>query len=311
MFFRNLKLFRLTDDFPRAGALADKMNSATLAHCGVMTPKTQGWIPPRKEPGELLVSVQRQHYAVLGSEEKVLPGAVVRKHLEEKVKQIEESQGFKAGRKQIRDLKEAVISELLAKAFTKHGETSVWFDTQARLMGINASSPAKADGVIGHLKLTLNDLPVAPLNLVTPPHVAMTQWLLAGEAPHPFTIDQDCELREVSKTGGTIRYTRHSLDGDDIRPHLEAGKRVTKLALTWNDRVSFVLAEDFSIKRLSFLDIVKNEAAGEMDGTEDLMEANLAIMAGELGKMTVDLVAALGGEADEPAAAGEDQRLAA
>ncbi len=44
---------------------------------------------------------------------------------------------------------------------------------------------------------------------------------------------------------------------------------------------------------------------------EDLMEANLAIMAGELGKMTVDLVAALGGEADETAAAGEDQRLAA
>lgn len=296
MFFRNLKLYRLSDNFPSAYLLEGKMRSATLPHCGVMTPKTAGWIEPRQQPGEMLVSVQGQHLAMLGSEKKVLPGSVVQKHLEEKVAEYEKAHGNRPGRKQIGELKELVLNDLLAKAFTKHGSTSVWIDEKARWLGINVSSPTKAEEVLDHLKFTLNDVAITKLDLATQPHIAMTQWLSAGDAPAPFTIDQDCELREVTERRGIIRYTRHSLDGEDIRPHIESGKRVTQLAMTWNDRVSFVLTEDFMLKRLSFLDIIKNEAAEGMNNADDLLEANLAIMAGELEKLIADLLAALGGE---------------
>lgn len=39
---------------------------------------------------------------------------------------------------------------------------------------------------------------------------------------------------------------------EEIKAHLLADKMVTKLALNWSDTVSFVLADDLSIKRLKF-----------------------------------------------------------
>lgn len=34
----------------------------------------------------------------------------------------------------------------------------------------------------------------------------------------------------------TIRYANHELEGEEILKHIAAGKRVTRLGLTWNDR---------------------------------------------------------------------------
>ena len=67
----------------------------------------------------------------------------------------------------------------------------------------------------------------------------MTAWVAAGEAPHGFTIDQDLELR--SPDNAVVRYAKHTLEGDEVRQHIAQGKVVTRLALTWRDKISFVL----------------------------------------------------------------------
>ena len=75
------------------------------------------------------------------------------------------------------------------------------------------------------------------------------------------------------------------------------GKCVTKLALTWADRMGFVLTDDLTLRRLSFLDLLQDEAksAGAVDA-EEQFDANLAIMAGELGKLLPELIDVLGSE---------------
>jgi len=77
----------------------------------------------------------------------------------------------------------------------------------------------------------------------------------------------------------------------------------TRLALTFDDRVSFVLTEKMEIKRLDFLDVVKEKV--DASGAEDaraLFDAGFALMTGEIALLLPALVEALGGEMKMPEA---------
>lgn len=58
-----------------------------------------------------------------------------------------------------------------------------------------------------------------------------------------------------------MRYARHRLVTDEVKQHIEGGKMPTRLALTWNDRVSFVLTEGLQLKKLAFLEVVFEDAS--------------------------------------------------
>ena len=130
---------------------------------------------------------------------------------------------------------------------------------------------------------------------------SMSQWLASREAPFNFTVDRDCELKTPDDQKSTVRYSRHTLEIDEVAQHIVAGKVPTQLALTWNDRVSFVLAEAGQIRKIKLLDVVLEGVEKEEDG----FDTDAAILTGELSALIPDLLEALGGEAGvaEPAAA--------
>jgi recombination associated protein RdgC len=141
---------------------------------------------------------------------------------------------------------------------------------------------------------------VAPLKTQRSAVTAMTQWLASGEAPQGFTIDQDCELRSQQDERVTVRYGNHPLDIREIREHISAGKQVSRLALTWRDRVSFVLTDKLEVKRLAFLDVVRAEAGADEASSAEQEDADFVLMTGQLTGFLPDLVEALGGEATQP-----------
>ena len=124
----------------------------------------------------------------------------------------------------------------------------------------------------------------------------MTGWLAEDEAPSNFTIDQDTELRSSGESGAAIRYVKHSIDADDVRRHIQSGKQCTRLAMTWADRISFVLTENLDVKRVAPLDVLKegNEAIAAND--DEKFDSDMMLMTGELAKLMAELVEALGGE---------------
>lgn len=71
--------------------------------------------------------------------------------------------------------------------------------------------------------------------------------------------------------------------------------------MTWRQRISFLLDEKMQIKRLAFLDILKEEADGQAENDEDRFNLDFTLMSGELARLLDDLLAALGGEIDKPA----------
>jgi recombination associated protein RdgC len=66
--------------------------------------------------------------------------------------------------------------------------------------------------------------------------------------------------------------------------------------MTWNDRVSFVLTDKLHIKRLAFLDVIKEQADPSGANADEQFDADFALMAGELNHLFNDLLIALGGE---------------
>jgi recombination associated protein RdgC len=201
----------------------------------------------------------------------------------------------------MREIRERVADELLPRAFTRRRTTYAWIDPVGGWFIVDAANPAKADELLETLHKSVDDLSLVLVKTRLSPASAMTGWLAADEAPASFTIDRDCELRAPGEEKATVRYVRHLLESGEIRRHVEAGKQATRLALTWNDRISFVLHESFQVKRLAFLDILKEQSEQNAETVDEQFDADFAIMAGELSRLLPDLVNALGGEANEAA----------
>lgn len=299
MWFRNLQIFRLTPDWAYStDALADALQKGLFQGCGATDRVARGWVPPRGEEGALVFAVSRQQLIALGVEQKLLPASVVRQYAQAKLAEIEAAQGYKPGRKQAREVVEQLEIELLPRAFVKRGLTYVWIDPVNRWLLVDASSSTRADEVMEQLKLSLGELPVTLVKTQLAPATAMTQWLAAGHAPGSFSIDRDCELCAAAEERAAVRYVRHNLDSEEVRSHIAGGKSATRLALTWNDRVSFVLTEQLQIKKLAFLDMLKEDAERQSENADDLFAADFALMSGELAQLLGHLLEVLGGEGE-------------
>jgi len=297
MFFKNLMIFRLPKNLELTKeVLEEQLTKSRFEPCLPSAPFCEGWTA-LVENGALVHAVGKQWFLSLRESKRLLPSSVVKAAANERAKAIEEAEGRRVGQKEMREIKESKIAELLPKSHVVDGFTQAWIDPVNGWFAVNASSKSKAEKVLESVRKCVDGFPLKLVRTVMSPSAAMTLWLSAGEPPAGFSIDQDCVLKSAEKA--TIRYTHHTLEGDDPKKHLAEGKVPTQLALTWNDRISFVLAEDGSIKRLDFLDILKAEAAEAGESKEELFDADLTIMTGELARLLADLVQALGGE--EPA----------
>ena len=244
----------------------------------------------------LVHSVGGQWLIALGVEQRLLPSSVIKQECDDRAEEIEAQQGFKPGRKQMKEIKEAVMQALLPRAFTRRRKVYAWIDPQSGFLAVDAASRNAAEPLIETLHKALDELPLKLINTERSPAAAMTDWLAGGEAPSGLTIDQDSELRSVTNEESAVRYVRHKLDGEDIREHIASGKQVSKLALTFDDRLSFILTDKFEIKRVQPLDTLTESDGQDSLTREEQFQADFALMTGELRRLIPALIDALGGE---------------
>ncbi|MBF9263598.1 recombination-associated protein RdgC [Paracidovorax cattleyae] len=264
-----------------------------FVECSATQEKSIGWVPPRGEQHGALVESVGGHWIVrLMLQTKTVPGSVLAAKVREKAAHIEQETGRKPGKKESKELKEEAKLELLPMAFAKQTATWAWIDCQASRLVVATSSQGRADELASLLVGTLPGLSLALLDTQTSPQAAMAHWLTEQEPPEGFCIDRECELKSADESKAVVRYARHPLDIAEVRAHIAAGKLPTKLALTWDDRLSFVLTEQLQLRKLAFLDTVF-EGRGQDDSGFD---TDVAIATGELSKLIPDLVQALGGE---------------
>jgi recombination associated protein RdgC len=303
MFFKNLCLFRLPDEWNlAAGELEAKLETRPLAPCGHFDMTTRGWVPVGPT-ARLLHTVGRHQLVALGVEQKLLPGSIIRQVAADRAVQKAAEQGFPVGRKQMRDLKLQVTEELRARALVKRRVTHAWIDLDNGWFIVDAAGIARAEEVVETLRDTLGSFAVVPVDAPRSPQVAMSAWLSLGQIGHPFNIDDDLELKAGDLSGATIRYARHAFDTAQVRRHLSTGFVPTRLGITWNSRVSFLLNDKFQVKRVQFLELEKEQDAAEDVDAQEQFDIDFAVMSGELSQLVADLLPAIGGGVQSQAAA--------
>jgi recombination associated protein RdgC len=292
--FKNMIVYRIAEQWQGTlETLEEALSKALFAECGATQEKSSGFVPPRGDQHGLLAeSVGGQWILRYMTESKMLPGSVLARKVKEKAARIEQETGRKPGKKETKELKDEAKLDLLPMAFTKQGSMWVWIDREARLLVLDTGSQGRADEVASQLVELLPGFALALLDTQTSPQAAMAHWLKEQEPPVGFSIDREAELKSADEAKAVVRYGRHPLDIDEVRSHIEAGKLPTKLAMTWDDRVSFVLTEGLQVRKLAFLDTVFEGRSPDDSG----FDTDVAIVTGELSKLIPDLIEALGGE---------------
>jgi len=300
MWFKNLRLYRLQKPFELTPeAFAGKLAAHPARECGQLEPFTLGWCPPRGGDEAPLIHVgDGRIMFALRRNERVLPGIVVRQLLEERMAQLEAERGRKVGRKERLELRDAVVQELLPRAFVRSSETYAYLDPDAGWLLVNAGSSKKADELTGHLLETMPLLPLALPQLNQSVATVATSWLLAPEQmARGFSLEDECELVGVGEFAGVIRCRKQDLASSEVRAHAEAGKQAKKVAINYADRLSFVLHDDLTLRRLRFGEIVAEEAG--RDPAEDeatAFDVDFVLMGAEFAEFIPQLLEALGGE---------------
>ena len=84
--------------------------------------------------------------------------------------------------------------------------------------------------------------------------------LVAAGAPHktrlwamietPRAVFDIEKIASAADDHAVVRYQHYALDSHDVIGHLHSGKVPTKLAMTYNARVSFILVDDLRIQKI-------------------------------------------------------------
>jgi len=320
--FKNACFFRVAEDFvlPDLAALERVLHKARFVPCGPTQPESTGWVPPRGNKSKVLAELVAGHLILKQcTEKRAVPASAIKAAVEEKVERYQQETGNeRVPAKLKKEFKEEVLLDLLPRAFSKRATTLLWLDPRERLLVVDAGSLAGADRIVSSFLAALLEVPGAgpalDLQLVqtqTSPAASMAHWLATREAPWRFTVDRDCELKAADEQKSTVRYSRHTLEIDEVAQHIAAGKVPTQLAMTWNDRVSFVLGEAGQIRKLKMLDVVLKAAEDAKGKDDEGFDTNAAILTGELSALIPDLLEALGGELSPGAAPANEAALAA
>ncbi|OLP75309.1 Recombination-associated protein RdgC [Symbiodinium microadriaticum] len=258
-----------------------------------------GWVSPLGEEYEelthqangLILLTQR-------NESKIIPPATVKELVRQRVTKLEKEQNRRLKRTEISALNDLVLGELLPKALSKYANMNMWIDPKSRLIIVDTTSFKRAEDAAALLRKTLGTLPIIPFTLETPVELKLTEWVRSSELPPGLALCDEATLEAILEDGGVVTTKRQDLVCDEIANHIEAGKLVTKLAMSWMEQLNFVINDSFVISRLNFADalIEQNDDIDREDEVQRF-DADFVLFTGVIMELLDQLIAAFGGEA--------------
>lgn len=296
MWFKNLYLFKFEKEFTQsADELHEALSRKPFTPCMATQRESLGWIAPlgknataltHSANGFILFSMARQ--------ERLLPASVLREEVEERVAELEHEQARKVSAKEKRELRENIEHELLPRAFTRTQKMDAWIDPKAGWLIIDSASALRAELLTKLLRKTLGTLAIALPDSEVTPATTMTAWLQQEQLPESFILGAECELKTPNEAKSSATFKNHELLSDEVQTNLQKGKYVSKLGLIWQEKMSFVLTEELQLKKLKFLDVMKDELQdNDAETHEERLDIEFTLMTGEVADMLVDLFASL------------------
>ncbi|NND54573.1 MAG: recombination-associated protein RdgC [Gammaproteobacteria bacterium] len=300
--FRNVRFYRVSSPWPETEAAL----SALLAKCsfvpvGPLADKRSGWESPTgqlpREGAELSYCrrVGGADLLRLRTQSRLLPAAAINEALETRIAEFRERMQEEPSRRQLRRLKEETRDELLPKALTKSERIDGFYLHADKLLGIDAASVSKAERFIDLLRATLEGFEFTPLAFSQPIGDLLNSVFLGEQVPG-LTIGSECRMQDLSEEKATANWRNTNLADNTVRQHVIDGMKLTHLGMEYNELLSFVLAEDGAISKLSFPATDPADVSDEEDPLA-LQDASFVLLTGTLRELIQSLHKQLGGYA--------------
>ena len=285
MWFKNVTLFQFNNPFRVSiDSLEEKLSKRTARNCGPLETSTVGWSSPLPNGETLTLPIDGSILIAATRSEKILPASVIREALNERITEIEATEEREVRNKERQRLREEITVEMLPRAFSRSRTTHVMIDPENGWLLVDTASRARAEELTVLLRETLGTLDISNPESELSPAGAMSQWLFHGTPPAGFTLDDECEIRENSESGGTIRCKNIDITQGAVRKHLENQSSVVRLAMSWNDHISFMLDQDLTLRRIRPLELINNHREEALDGEdpETLLIADMMLFQAEI-----------------------------
>lgn len=290
MLFKQIQLFKLTSPMQSSpNALAEKLLPFEFKPCLPSMPSSFGWVSPIDEEGAPLTrGLNGCIMITLQIEEKIMPASVVALALKDKVKQIELSDGRRIRRKEKLTLKDDVVMTLLPRAFSKFTRINAYIDTRNGWLILNSTSASRTETFISMLKKAIGD-GIEAIEVAKPSSI-ITHWLKSQDYPKEFSIEKSCTLQDPNQQNRVIRCQQQDLFAGSIQDLVKDGCEAIQIGLCWQDRLSFVMANDFSIRSMHVTDDDTAEIKDELETKQQKFDADFIMMTEMFTGLFTDLL---------------------
>ena len=283
--FRNVTIFR----FPTTldlDELEQALGTVVLKPVGPLELTSAGFISPFGQSSVVLAhTVGRVVWTAVGTEKRLLPASVVNETLAARIAAHEKRTGQRVGGKLRKQLKDDVLTELIPKAFVQPGRLDVSIDRTHGLLAVDTTSRKAAELAASLVRKALGSFPALPLNAETSVCATMTGWLAGEPMPEAFTLGEEVELRGPDGSD-CWKGARADLSSEEVRGHLDAGKMVYRLGLTYLDRATFTFGDDLVIRKFKLTDVALDALNGvETDDINGELDARYTLIAAELRQL--------------------------
>jgi len=215
----------------------------------------QGFAPPYEFSDQMVITAQNSWKIQLRKEKKLLPASVLRQESKRRIKEIEEKEYRQLSAKDKKALKQRVLDELLPRAFSQISTIEGIYIRDKGFLLVNQAQGNKREELLSHLRQALGSFEAALILCKKTATDLMSQWLLdSNSLPNDLAIGNYCELKNIANIKSVSRFVNQDIQSKEVIGILEKDHFVSQLALIWQDKLRFILCEDFSLKNIQYLE---------------------------------------------------------
>ena len=216
----------------------------------------------------------------LTSQAKLLPNDVVNDEVKERVEEIKNNDGRSISKKELNEIKEEVIFELLPKSFVRRKSTIVMISLKERRLMVDTSSGAKADDVTAFLRECLGSLDIKPLQNTYDVKKRLTGLL--KKAPGDFELLEDFEITSSLDSQSKLKIKNLTLRSNQIVEYIEEGLLLSQLRINYDDNVEFTLKDNASIARIKY---AENETVDNAETKKEAIQTQCFLTSMSINKI--------------------------
>lgn len=261
--------------------LDQKLAAQQFTPVGDLQVDSQGFEPVYE--GALVFSSHGSLLLRFTVEQKRIPKSAIDVELQKRCDAFEKEYAHKPGKKARKEMRERVVDDLLPRALASRRSMLVWVDLEAKRLVFDTTSGDMIDRFFRSYFKCVEKADITTLDQWVSA-ATLGQWLLdpVDNLPETYTIDDAAKLEYGGEKGTVVTFKKADLDTPRVRDHLANGAAVTSLAMTFDDKISFVMTPNRQIRSIRALDVLKEH---QVEQDLDAFTNDFVLMTGELRRL--------------------------